>query len=348
MKLPNNISNFKFQISNYLPLILIFLIGATLRFYKLDWGEGYFFHPDERNIASLATSVSLPIDQQFFTKGTFAYGSLIPYLVFGINYLLRPFLPALLFHDNFAFNILLLRIISALFSALTITIAYLAGNKLCGKKIGLLSACLIAFSPGLIQAAHFGTFESILTFFYLLAFFFSLRLAKDHYLGNFFPALLFIAMATAIKINSLVLLPLLILILFISGGIKNKLGSKLLISLTGILIFLLLVPLLSPYYLTPGFKNMLLYEQQIVSGALDAFYTRQFFGARPVIFPLFQILPFLVNPLVVLLLPPLLFFYFLNLVRKLVREKILPGELPELMLLGFVAALFLPSAFLFA
>jgi hypothetical protein len=324
------------------------LLGAFFRFYKLDWGEGIFFHPDERNIASLATSISPPIDPQFFAKGTFAYGSFISYLIFGVNLFLHIFSPILPPYDNFALNIILLRIFSAFFSTFAVVIVYLIGNKAWNKKIGILAAGMTAFSPGLIQAAHFGTFESVLTFLYLLIFLFNVKLLKDHAFKNFLFAVLSTAIASAIKINSLVFLPLSILTLFISGGIRKRVVAKLLVFLAGVLIFPLLVMFLSPYYLTPGFKNMLLYEQQVVSGTLDVFYTRQFFETKPLIFPLFQILPFLVNPFVILFFVLLLFFYFFNLIRKLLGKSGLPEPFLELMLLGFVAALFLPNAFLFA
>ena len=61
-------------------LILLTIIGAFLRFYNLNWGAPYYFHPDERNIASSVTQLHFPdqINPHFF-----AYGSLPIYAIYG-------------------------------------------------------------------------------------------------------------------------------------------------------------------------------------------------------------------------------------------------------------------------
>src|SRR3990167_9923715 len=95
-----------------LLLILIILIGIFIRFYKLDWGGGYYFHPDERNIASLVTALDQKQGKDFFMQGTFAYGSLLAY----IAHVLKPAigLTGLCLGDNFDCSIMSLRIISAI------------------------------------------------------------------------------------------------------------------------------------------------------------------------------------------------------------------------------------------
>ena len=105
-------------------IILIILVGGFLRFYKLDWGEGYFFHPDERNIAHLAASIALPLNFNFFTQGTFAYGSLMAYLVFGLDFFRRAFLSGLIPQDSFTFSLLASRVISSFFSFINWSCSY--------------------------------------------------------------------------------------------------------------------------------------------------------------------------------------------------------------------------------
>jgi hypothetical protein len=322
-------------------LLLLVLCGGLLRFYKLDWGEGYFFHPDERNIVSLAVSITPSSDLHFLTKGTFAYGSLIPYLAFGIDFLRRTFFSSLFSQDSFAFIMLLLRLTSAFFSTLTIFLSYCLGEKFWNKKVGFLAASLVAFSPGLIQSAHFATFEAVLSFLYLLVFFFNLRLFQKGHLKDFFLGLLFIAIASAIKINSLLFVPLLIFLLLLSQR-RRQIAKKVLAVIFGLFFLSFLVISLSPYYLTQGFRNMLDYEQQLVRGKIDIFYTRQFIATQPITFPFLKILPLLINPLLVFLLPPLIVFYFFHLVKERLREN-----KNELILLCFWAALFFPNALLF-
>ncbi len=324
------------------PKLLILLIGGFLRFYKLDWGEGYFFHPDERNVAHLAASIAPPLNFNFFTQGTFAYGSLMAYLVFGLDFFRRAFLSGLIPQDSFTFSLLALRVISSFFSTLTIFLIYLVGEKFWNKKVAVLAASFLAFSPGAIQAAHFGTAESILSFLYLLVFFLNLRLFQKNNLRDFFLALFFAAAASAIKINSLVLVPLSVLILFFSGKKKYRWGAKVLVVGGGLLVFSLLVLLFSPYYLTSNFKMMFDYEQQLVRGKIDVFYTRQFFETKPVIFQFLKILPFVSNPLIVFLFPFFIVYYLLTLIQKSWREN-----RNVLFLLCFWGAFFLPNALLF-
>src|SRR5271169_2498736 len=71
-------------------IVLLTLIGTVLHFYNLDWGAPFYFHPDERNIASAVTQLSFPnqMNPHFF-----AYGSLPIYAIYftavGANYLMQ-------------------------------------------------------------------------------------------------------------------------------------------------------------------------------------------------------------------------------------------------------------------
>ena len=60
-------------------LLLIVFIGALLRFFKLDWGNGYFFHPDEYHLAAAVSRLSFP---EQLNPGLFSYGSLSVYLIY--------------------------------------------------------------------------------------------------------------------------------------------------------------------------------------------------------------------------------------------------------------------------
>lgn len=324
-------------------LFFVILIGGFLRFYKLDWGEGYFFHPDERNIAVLAASIMPPFNFNFFIKGTYAYGSLVSYLAFGVDFFRRAFLSTIFPQNSFTFILLFLRMISAILSTLTILIVYLVGKKFWSKRAGLMSAVLIAFSPGLIQSAHFGTFEAILSFLYLLVLFFNIRLYQEKKIKDFFFSILIIAIASAMKINSLIFIPLSALVLFISLRKKYRLVINILVAITGLLIFTFLVFLLSPYYLTKNFRGMFNYEQQVVRGTLDVFYTKQFIATKPIVFQFLKILPFLTNPLTVFFLPLFILCFIFYFIKKSFK-----GNGNELIVLCFLGALFLPNAFLFA
>ncbi|MGC9332720.1 MAG: hypothetical protein ACP5JJ_01115, partial [Anaerolineae bacterium] len=86
---------------------LILAVGAALRLYGLNWDQGHWLQPDERQIyfialaldwpTSLAEALSpaSPLNPRFF-----AYGSLPIYLVRLFSALLAPLWPALGDPDN--------------------------------------------------------------------------------------------------------------------------------------------------------------------------------------------------------------------------------------------------------
>lgn len=329
-------------------LFIILMVGVFLRFYRLDWGNGLFPHPDERNIAVVAESIKLPINVSFFTKGTFSYGSLIPYTAFFIKNINQKFAPALFDLYPFKYYVFVLRIISALLAVLSIFLLYLIGKRFWTEKVGIISALLFTFSPGAIQAAHFGTFESTLTFLYLAVFYFFLVFWQTKRLSYFYLSTLFLMISCAIKINSIVFLPVLILGLFFFMG-KAKILISILTFMQLIIIFPVFTVLLSPYYLTPDFRGMLNYERGVVTGTMDVFYTKEFINSIPVWFQMTKILPFIINPLFVVIFPVLFIIYLFNFFKNILLKQIcLNAFVPEFLLVVFLAILFLPNAFLYS
>jgi 4-amino-4-deoxy-L-arabinose transferase-like glycosyltransferase len=178
--------NFEFLIGmqlenkhSFIILISLILLGSVLRFYNLNWGAPYYFHPDERNIASAVSQLSFP-DQ--LNPHFFAYGSLPIYVIFFKGLLLNFFTSC-----QFSLNhcqvkleqaIVLSRMLSSLFSLLLIPLLFFIGKKLYSNTAGLVVAALATFSIGFIQFAHFGTYEMSLTFFGTLLFYLLLLRGK--------------------------------------------------------------------------------------------------------------------------------------------------------------------------
>src|SRR3989344_6444253 len=74
------IKNFKLKINfSSIPLMILFLFFVFFIFYNLNWGAPFYFHPDERNIASSISQMQFPdtLNPHFF-----AYGSLPLYTIF--------------------------------------------------------------------------------------------------------------------------------------------------------------------------------------------------------------------------------------------------------------------------
>jgi len=115
-------------------IILIILVGGFLRFYKLDWGEGYFFHPDEYHIAASVNQLSFPLRMN---PHFFPYGSFIVYLIYFTRLILGT-----LNSKFFILNpILIGRFYSALFSTLTVIIIFFLSRS-------YLATFLAAVTPG--------------------------------------------------------------------------------------------------------------------------------------------------------------------------------------------------------
>lgn len=339
----------KSQKASLFLFLSILAIGGFLRFYKLDWGEGNFFHPDERNIAAVVTSANKDKDGKFYTKSTFAYGNLVSNVSIGVSTLRKNLLKENLTQNDFYFVSIFLRSLSALFSSLAIYTIYFIGKKFWNKKVGFLAAFLTAFSPGLIQAAHFGTFESILVFLYLWIFYFSIKILKEKRTKNFFLAIILISIASAIKINSAILLVFPTLPLIKPSTVnKIRLRKKLLYVALGILIFFLLTVLLSPYYLTEDFRRLFVYEQSLVRGQIDVFYTRQYIGTTPLVFQFLYIFPFTISPLISFFFPLLTLHPLYELSKNINKPKeFLKANQQEFFLLLLIGVLFLPSSFLY-
>src|SRR5437667_11195294 len=133
-------------------LFLLIAISLFLHFYNLNWGAPFYFHPDERNIASSVAQLTFPTQMN---PHFFAYGSLPIYTIYFTGYFLHLFqTPQVRFEEA----ILLSRFYSALFSTLLIPILFFIGKKCKDESLGIFVAFLATTSVGFIQFAHFGTF----------------------------------------------------------------------------------------------------------------------------------------------------------------------------------------------
>src|SRR5689334_25141501 len=86
--------------------VLLLLLGICLRFINLNWGAPIYFHPDERNIASI---VRMPLQfPDILTKGTFAYGNFLVIVGSILRVCTSPFLVLLGIAGTFARSIIIL------------------------------------------------------------------------------------------------------------------------------------------------------------------------------------------------------------------------------------------------
>ncbi len=325
-------------IKNNRILLLLTIFGSFLRFYNLNWGAPFFFHPDERNIIVLILGASLSDPASLF-QGTFAYGNFPVLLTLILKPIFLPFLKIQNIVDPFTQTGFIIRFFSASFSVATLYIIYLSG-KFFSKKTGLLALFLATFSTGFIQQAHFGTYDGSVAFFSIISFYFILKFTKTKHLSNFYFSILFIALNASAKINLLILNAIPFFLILKSIRSKKLFLKKLPHLVAGFFLLVSLTIILSPNYLSHNFLNSLIYERGLVTGELPVFYTQTFTNTIPVIFQFTKIFPFLINPVLTILFIPSFFYVLLTGINK--------KNISYLLLVISFLLLFIPQSFLFA
>lgn len=323
---------------NKKPIYLIFIftiIGIATRFYNLNWGAPYFFHPDERNVASSITQLQFP---RQMNPNFFAYGSLPIYTIYFTGLVINNF--AIIFSKNlpnqnnlqfqitFEQAILIMRFYSAFFSTLLIPLLYFIGKRIHSVKAGVITSFFALTSVGFLQFAHFGTFEMWSTFFSVILLLVLVSNTKKTAQKLFLSGLL-LGILFSIKISNLVLLalPLLYIIFLYKKLLLKKIS--LFVKITSFIqyflyiFFLILLPSIviffatNPYTILDNehFLSGISYETNVATGKLPVFYTQEYVNTIPVIFQILKVYPFLINPLLTILFFPS-FFYFIWLIFK--------------------------------
>lgn len=306
----------------HLILIAIIIIGGALRFYNLDWGQGNFFHPDEGNIGSAV--VQLDVLNGDYNPNFFAYGTLPIYLV---HFFAK---------QDYSNAMLYGRLLSALISTLTIPLVFAItqalGISLLAKnspqavshklinRYALAAAALVGFAPGLIQFAHFGTFESYLGFEHLLTVYIAIRLMHNPSWKNYIFLGLILGISIATKIPSIAFFPIIFMahgyvilkrrheetnrLKFITSFIGNFLFSaKASLAMVVMIAFAVLNTL---YFFTDpqtlqDYRGSLSYEGPVATGKLAVFYTQQYIETTPVVYQFTKVFPVIMGwPLTVL------------------------------------------------
>jgi 4-amino-4-deoxy-L-arabinose transferase-like glycosyltransferase len=321
-------------------LLTLILIGGFFRAYDLNWGAPYYFHPDERNIASSVTQIVYPSQ---FNPHFFAYGSLPIYTIYFTGLFVHFFQPTYSNMLTFAEAIIISRLYSTLFSILLIPLIFLIGKELKDSTTGIIAAFLTTFSLGLIQFAHFGTFEMWLTFWMTVLFYACLRYYKTASKTWVITIGVVFGILCAVKISSVALFPLALLTLLLDLGSHHKRSTlhKLInLIIAGILACGTYL-LTNPFALLDfdSFLGSMRYESGVATGALPVFYTGEFVNTIPILYPLISIYPFIINPLITLLFVPA-FCYAIFFVYKTKNIAIL-------LLIIIFLLLFFSQAFLY-
>lgn len=284
MAMVSKISWLKSKLKSF-PFILIGLIlfGASLRFFNLNWDKGHILHPDERNIAAAVSRIKFfkQLNPKFF-----AYNGLPIYLYRLTGEVLNRFST----EKNWTYEWEKINLIgrnwSALFSTSVILLTYLVSKKIFKhKKTALLAAGLTTFYPTLIQMAHYGVTESMLTFWTMLIAWLSLIYLDKPSFKKLGLIGLICGLALATKTSSItfLIMPCLAVIAQLK---KSRLKSSFIKLIILLVLALLFFFIFSPYNFLSWEKYMesMDYEGGIVNGKLKVVYVLQFLKTLPYVF----------------------------------------------------------------
>lgn len=260
-------------------LALFLSLGTYLRFFNLDWDQGHSHHPDERNIASAVARISFfdNLNPEFF-----AYNGLPIYLYRATGEVVAKTTQNDRWIKDWGKISLIGRHYSAFFSSISLILVYIVGKRVFNKKVGIVAVLLAAFSPSLIQTAHYAVTESLLVFWALLITYLSLGLYKNPKGQKLFLTSLVCGLSLATKTSAITLL--IVPILSYLPHLKSKKPLKSLILPLGFVVTaLLFFGLFSPYNFLSWQKYMesMDYEGGIVNGKLKVVYVLQFLKTYP-------------------------------------------------------------------
>jgi len=288
-------------------LFLLTLIGGFLRFYNLNWDNGNFFHPDERNIDNAVSQI------KFFSQlnpNFFAYGGFLIYLYRATGDILNLLTHNTTWTYDWGHINILGRFYSALFSTLTIPLIFILSKNIFNKYVAIITSLLTAFCVSFIQTAHFSITENFLILVSVLICFLSLKLLKTRKLKYYILCGISLGIAIATKTTALsfAIFPLMAHFLTITKP-PYKFFKRVGVLISFLLIAFIVFTFFSPYTFLSWTKFMesMKYESGVALGTLPVPYTLQFDHTLPYIFQLKNFL-WQMGPVAYFLIPSVVFF----------------------------------------
>jgi len=195
-----------------LAICSIFFLAFCLRFTHLNWDEGYYYHPDERNIAAAISRLELP---QQNNPEFYAYNGFPLFFLDIVSQIVSHLTHNPDWLTDWPKIILLTRIFSAACSFISVRLCYRIALKVFRPKIAILTTFIAATTVGLIQYAHYGVTESLLVMEVLLLSLLSMQLMENKKKINlFWLAVVFgVSVGTKTSALSFILIPALAILM---------------------------------------------------------------------------------------------------------------------------------------
>lgn len=306
-------------------LCLILLVAAYFRWTGLAWDSGYLFHPDERQILLIVSSLEFPSNPlELFSPSSslnpkfFAYGSFPIYLLWALIPIAPPTqIVGPWADDQLARWVLFGRALSGLFDLGTLVLTYALGRRIYDARVGLIAAACAAVTVLHIQLSHFYAVDTLLTFLTMATLYCAFRVAQENIPNQnskkqFSPKIVFwnfdfkiftgicfgLALATKITAFSL-LVPILYACYHATNAPIMKFSRARLVEIwrvvqppllqiTGVAFVVFVVT--QPYAVIDWytFGRDVVREAFVARGWLDYPYTRQYMGTLPFAFQVTQ------------------------------------------------------------
>jgi len=170
----------------FLPLILI--LSLALNIWGNRWGAPNFWHPDEVTSWTISMVENRTLNPHYFPYGGMHYyvvavGAFIPVKLYE-----KSFDPSPSQNDTRLFTqwydrhqgriIQMARTLSALMATVVVWFTFMMGTILFDKRVGYLSALLLAVSMSFVGIAHFATVDTPANLWYWLSCLFALLIWK--------------------------------------------------------------------------------------------------------------------------------------------------------------------------
>lgn len=208
----NIVKNLKLFLFNNKPFIAVLAFAFLLRIWGINYGLPLTFNMDERSFVNSVSGLRFSLNpNRFDWPHTHMYISFVFFMLFyyfrvslqllNLKNIIQPLLP-FLWEDPSVF-FLLARIISVVFSTLTLIPLYLSSKLLFkSKNWALVSVVILSVIPFAIFDTHLATLDTPMTFWVSMFLYFTLKIIDTPNRKNFVLSGLFMGLAFGSKYNA--------------------------------------------------------------------------------------------------------------------------------------------------
>ena len=291
-------------------LAIVLLLAFSLRFYGLDWDDGFTWtpHPDERAILFKVVALSFPglsdlpsllnAEESPWNPRWFPYGS-FPLYVLKITGTLSEFIPGLDSGDLRVPG----RAVSALSDVVTVALVYALGARVWSRKVGLLASAMVSIAVIHIQLSHFFAVDTLMALFCFVTVLYLVRVARSGRLSDSVLAGIFLGLGLATKISVAPLLAAYFVAHFIAAfgladsdervdiSFTDRLADVAGNAILGTLAIVATFLIAQPYALLDWdrFSADIVEQSEMVRRIRDYPYTRQYINTAPYLYHIQQL-----------------------------------------------------------